>query len=68
MLLDTNRALSRSSIWMIWFARCSVIDLQIEMIPAISNHSHAVLFHQHEGGEYPGPMRLLRKAPPSSVP
>ena len=27
------------------------IDLQIEMIPAISNHPHAVLLHQHEGGE-----------------
>jgi hypothetical protein len=27
------------------------IDLQIEMIAAISNHPHAVLLHQHEGGE-----------------
>jgi hypothetical protein len=27
------------------------IDLQIEMIPAIGDHPHAVLLHQHEGGE-----------------
>ena len=27
------------------------IDLQIEMVPAIGDHPHSVLLHQHEGGE-----------------
>jgi hypothetical protein len=25
------------------------IDLEIEMIPAVGDHPHAVLLHQHEG-------------------
>ena len=27
------------------------IDLEIEMIPAVGDHPHAVLLHQHEGRE-----------------